>query len=99
MRNREAPLRVCLTPDASAVSNVEFKAIDNCANPYLALGALACAGMLGIDRGLRLPEPCDGDPAALSDQERAERGILPLKVQLDEVLQEWDQDTGARQTC
>ena len=92
--NREAPLRICFSPDGTAVCNVECKAMDNCTNPYLSLAALICAGYLGVKRGLRLPKPCDVDPGGLSSAELAEHGIEPLKVQLEDLLLAWEIDQG-----
>ena len=44
MNNREAPLRVC-TDAYGEPNNVEYKALDAAANPYLALAALIIAGL------------------------------------------------------
>ncbi|KAK9803865.1 hypothetical protein WJX73_010397 [Symbiochloris irregularis] len=91
--NREAVLRVCLNPQATSALNVEYKAIDNCANPYLALAAILCAGKLGMRQRQLLPAPCEGDPAELGDEERARRGIHPLDASLASSLAAWDEDT------
>jgi glutamine synthetase len=59
-RNREAALRICpvveiggMAPDAQL--HLEFRAADATASPYLALGALVCAGLDGIREGLEPP--------------------------------------------
>ncbi len=46
--NREVPLRVC-TPSHGQVElmNLELKAMDATANPYVAIAAVTVAGMLG----------------------------------------------------
>ena len=75
-------------------SNVEYKAIDNCTNPHLAVAALICAGVLGIKQRTHLPDECTVDPASLSVEQRHERGILPLKPHLDDLLLAWDADAG-----
>jgi glutamine synthetase len=67
-------------PSASASNpegstRIEFKAIDNTANPYHALVALLAAGQDGIDRELDPGAPLETDPSELSEAERAERGI------------------------
>jgi glutamine synthetase len=75
--NREAMVRV---PSASAAdpagsTRIEYKPIDNTANPYLALLGLLAAGMDGVERGLDPGEPLQVDPDSLSASEREERGI------------------------
>jgi glutamine synthetase len=75
--NREAPVRIASpfrgTEEAS--TNAELKASDASCNPYLALGALIAAGLDGLERGLEPPKPVEIDPANLSDEERAARGV------------------------
>jgi hypothetical protein len=39
------------------VSNFEIKSFDACANPHLGLAAIAAAGIDGLRRDLKLPEP------------------------------------------
>jgi glutamine synthetase len=70
----------------SATANVEFKPMDVTANPYLALAAVLAAGMDGVERDLDPGEPVTVDPATLSDEERASRGIYHLPASLDETL-------------
>ena len=83
--HKEAPLRVP-TERQGAPTNVELKACDASANPYLALAGLIAAGLDGIERGLDLPPPLDFDPGTLSDAERAARGIERLPQTLDAAL-------------
>ena len=40
----------------------------------------------GLERGLDLPEPVDGDPATIPDDERARRGIVRLPATQAEAL-------------
>jgi glutamine synthetase len=86
--NREAAIRLA-SPVAgreSATANVEIKPVDATSNPYLALAAVLAAGMDGINRGLDPGEPTMVDPATLSAEERAARGIRPLPASPDEAL-------------
>lgn len=57
--NREAPLRTACPPGIidGLVSNFEIKSFDACANPYLGLAAIGAAGIDGLRKHLRLPEP------------------------------------------
>ncbi|KAL1819524.1 hypothetical protein ACET3Z_014393 [Daucus carota] len=62
--NKEAPLRTACPPGVpdGLVSNFEIKAIDGCANPYLALSSIIASGIDGLRRHLSLPEPINEDP-------------------------------------
>jgi glutamine synthetase len=86
--NREAPVRVASVFRGSeeASTNAELKACDATCNPYLALGALLAAGLDGLERGLEPPEPVSVDPATLSEDERARRGIVRLPATQAEAL-------------
>jgi len=57
--NREAPLRTACPPGVplDLVSNFEIKSFDGCANPHLGLAAIIAAGIDGLRRDLKLPEP------------------------------------------
>jgi glutamine synthetase len=84
VENREATLRYVpggelLGPDAA---NVELKACDASANPYLALTAVVAAGLAGIRDGLELPDPIDEDPGAWTDERREQARVLPLPTDL-----------------
>ena len=92
--NREAAVRLA-SPVAgreSATANVELKPADVTSNPYLALAAVLAAGMDGLDRGLDPGEPTMVDPATLSDEERASRGIRSLPASPDEALDALERD-------
>ncbi|KAJ3039061.1 hypothetical protein HK097_002949 [Rhizophlyctis rosea] len=69
-QNKEAPLR-------GLKDNVEYKAMDGTANPYLALAALLAAGLHGLESKLELPPPVNVDPSTLPESERPDR--LPTK--------------------
>jgi glutamine synthetase len=86
--NREAPVRVpsVFWGMEEASTNVELKAADASANPYLALGGLIAAGLDGIERGLEPPEPVEVDPATIDEAEREARGIHPLPATQAEAL-------------
>jgi glutamine synthetase len=97
--NREVAVRLA-SPVAgreSATANVELKPVDVTSNPYLALAAVLAAGMDGVDRGLDPGEPTMVDPATLSDEERASRGIRPLPASLDEALDALEEDAALKE--
>jgi glutamine synthetase len=98
--NREAPLRLpsLFGGMEEASTNVEIKAADATCNPYLAIGGLIAAGLDGLERGLEPPEPVEVDPATLSEDERAARGVFPLPSSQGEALEALEADpvlTGA----
>ena len=86
--NREAPVRVAspFRGSEEASTNAELKASDASCNPYLALGGLLAAGLDGLERGLEPPESVEVDPATLSAEERATRGIDRLPATQGEAL-------------
>ena len=100
--NREAALRVpsLFWGEEMASSNLELKASDSSANPYIALGGLIAAGLDGVERDVR---PGDGqrvdvDPARLTLEELANRGIKRLPATLAEAIAALESDavlTGA----
>src|SRR6202171_5512611 len=84
--NREGALRVAspLQCHEAESTNVDLKAPDSSANPYISLGGVIAAGLDGIERGLKLPPPVNVDPYNLSDKDRAALGIDTLAKSLQE---------------
>jgi glutamine synthetase len=84
LENRETALRVVRGASGSEgrAANLEIKAFDLAANPYLVVAALIFAGLAGVDEQAGLPEPVDVDPASLSEDDRAARGIVALPTDL-----------------
>src|SRR6266849_910643 len=75
-----------------ASTNVEIKAVDGSANPYLALGAIVAAGLDGMQRGLDPGEPVQTNPHDMDETERQARGIRRYPTTLAEALTELEQD-------
>ena len=92
--NREGFVRVPSTQweDPESTARIELKAADNTANPYLSLLGILAAGKDGIDRENEPGEPVDGDPGALTQQERDRRDIARLPETLGEALEELESD-------
>ncbi|MER5323522.1 glutamine synthetase family protein [Streptosporangium roseum] len=88
-RNREAMLRICpgTGPDAGAQLNLEYRAADATANPWLALGVLLRAGLEGIRRGY--PEPVVW-PESVTEAELA--AVPPLPKSQEEALDALEKD-------
>jgi len=101
IQNREAAVRICPSPERDPrkrgrAFNMELRAPDATASPYLVIGALVRAGLEGVRAKLPLPAPLDGDPGDLTEAERSRLGIVPLPSTLDEALATLDADPIAR---
>ncbi|MEZ5803730.1 MAG: glutamine synthetase family protein [Rhizobiaceae bacterium] len=102
-RDREATLRICPTVtiggrDPAKQYNVEYRAADATANPYLSLAAIVHAGLEGLKAGLPTPPLVSGDPTLMSEAERAKLGLrrlpdsLPAAIDAllaDEIVTGW----------
>lgn len=74
--NREAAVRfIPGTRDDPQAANVEVKAVDPSANPYLATAAILGLALDGIEQALALQPEIRVDPDALTDAERAAAGV------------------------
>jgi len=94
VENREAAVRVPTRywDDEAGSTNLELKASDASANPYIALGGVMAAALDGIERGLDPGDPVNEDPGNLSDAERERRGIRRFPLTATEALDELERD-------
>jgi glutamine synthetase len=94
IENREAAVRVPSRywDDEAGSTNLELKASDASANPYISLGGVMAAALDGIARGLDPGQPVDQDPGNLTDAERAARGIRRFPETAVEALDELERD-------
>jgi glutamine synthetase len=65
---------------------LEYRAPDAACNPYLAFSVLLAAGLAGVEQRYSLPEAVNQDVSAMSDSERAARGITSLPGSLSEAI-------------
>lgn len=89
LRNRESMLRICPTvgtADVGGQYNLEFRAADATANPWLVMAAIMLAGLEGLRAGLKPPEVLEEDPGAWPDERCMAAGIVPMPGSLDEAL-------------
>lgn len=99
-QNREAMLRICPVPtlgggDPLTAANLEFRACDATANPWLALAVLIRAGVDGIERQLPAPPVIEGELDGIDATERQRLGIEPLPRDLEAALAAIEADTTA----
>ena len=93
--NREAALRFVtgMVGSRAQAANLELKAMDAAANPYLALGAIVAAGIDGMERDLSLPEPVLDDPASMSAAQRRAVGVRQLPSSLSAAIREFERSS------
>lgn len=91
-RDREASLRVCpvTARDPASIAaqfNIEYRAADAAASPYLALAAIVHAGTQGIEDRLKAPAPTQEDLSALAPDALQARGFVRLPETLEAALE------------
>ena len=82
VENREAALRLVPTSPLLGPehTNVELKASDASANPYLALAVVIAAGLAGVADDAPLPEPIQEDVGTWDEARREAAGIAALST-------------------
>lgn len=90
-KDREATLRICPTVtiggrDPARAFNIEYRAADATANPYLALAALVRAGLEGLKKQLPAPSIVSGDPSVMSAEELQAKGLIRLPESLPAAI-------------
>ena len=100
-RDREAALRLCPVSEVAGADpadqfNMEYRAADAAANPYLALGAVVRAGLEGLAEDLPSPSDQRGVPGSDSDDHWRARGIERLPTSLTAALAALEADDKAR---
>lgn len=91
-RDREAAVRICPIPEGDEQArarkfNVEFRAADASASPYLVLALLVLAGARGIDEGLVTPVATEEGIENWSPQQMEAHGLKRLPATLFDALQ------------
>src|SRR5262249_19711418 len=68
--------------DPAAQFNLEYRAADAAASPYLVLTAIIRAGLAGLVEGLPDPPIVDDDPSVMDEAARAAKGLRRLPQSL-----------------
>ena len=89
--DREAGVRLCPISsrpgnDPAKSMNFEYRASDAAASPYMVLGALVYAGLTGLRKKLKLPEPTTVDPTEIGEAEYKRHKLERLPQSLEEAL-------------
>ena len=84
--------RFVMIADRDEATNLELKASDNTANPYISLGGVMAAALDGIRNGIDPGEGVDQDPGNLSEAEMKRRGIRRFPTTSKEALDELERD-------
>ncbi|MGZ6780314.1 MAG: glutamine synthetase family protein, partial [Mycobacterium sp.] len=85
--NREAAVRFLVGGHSNPLgANVEVKVIDPSANPYLASATVLGLALDGIERELSLPQETPVDPSTLTEEQRAEAGVMLLPTSQSEAI-------------
>ncbi|MFC1976785.1 glutamine synthetase family protein [Chloroflexota bacterium] len=87
-RNRSDLIRVPeYRPGKENATRVEFRSPDPACNPYLAFSVMLAAGLEGIEKGYKIPDPVEENVYEMTDGERKKKGIETLPVSLWEAIQ------------
>jgi glutamine synthetase len=88
MRNRSALVRVPMyKPGKEQATRIEFRSPDPSCNPYLAFSVMLAAGLDGVEKGYKLPEPIEKDIFRLDDKEKKKLGITSLPGSLAKAIE------------
>ncbi|MCJ7818311.1 MAG: glutamine synthetase, partial [Syntrophales bacterium] len=88
-RNRSALVRVPMyKPGKEAATRCEYRAPDPACNPYLAFTVMLAAGLKGIEKNYKLPDPVEADIYHMTQAERQKLGIQELPGSLHEAIVE-----------
>ena len=88
-KNRTALIRVPFyKPGNESAARAELRCPDPACNPYLAFSVMLTAGLEGIKKKYKLPEPVEPNIYNMEPEEREHRGLRKLPVNLFEALKE-----------
>jgi glutamine synthetase len=93
LENREAALRLVTgSPGNPDAANLEVKAFDLAANPYLVVAGLIATGLAGLAEQAPLPDPVNVDPASLAEDEWGAHGVVALPTSLRAATDAFEAD-------
>ena len=98
-RNRTALIRVPLyRPGNEQATRTELRCPDPSCNPYLAFAVMLAAGLEGIEKRYKIPEPVEPNIYEMQMEERKRRGLVSLPGNLFEAIEETKKSALVRET-
>jgi glutamine synthetase len=98
-RNRSTLVRVPLyKPGKEKATRIELRSPDPSCNPYLAFACMLNAGLKGVEKGYKLPDPMEMDVYHLSEDERMKYNIDTLPGSLNRAIEEAENSELLRET-
>ncbi|MFH0887259.1 MAG: glutamine synthetase, partial [bacterium] len=86
-RNRSALVRIPMyKPGKEMATRAELRSPDPACNPYLAFSLMLAAGLEGMKKKYKLPEPIEEDIYEMSAADRAKNNIDTLPGSLNQAL-------------
>ena len=98
-RNRSAAVRIPLyKPGKEVATRMELRFPDATANPYFTFATMLAAGLDGVDRALKVPDPMSIDLYGITPMQREEMGIKSLPHDLFEAVRVAEGSTFLKET-
>jgi len=98
-RNRSTMVRVPMyKPGKEEATRIEFRSPDPACNLYLAFAVMLAAGLKGVEKNYKLPEPIEEDIYEMDEVAREGAGITSLPGSLFEAIQEMEKSELMRET-
>ncbi|PPD58812.1 glutamine synthetase family protein [Dehalogenimonas etheniformans] len=98
-RNRSDLIRVPeYRPGKETSTRIELRSPDPACNPYLTFAVMLAAGLEGVERKLEPPAPIEENVYEMSEEERAQKGIVTLPGSLDEAIKLFEKSGLMRKT-
>ena len=98
-RNRTTLIRVPLyRPGNEHATRAELRCPDPSCNPYLAFAVMLAAGLEGIEKKYKIPDPVEPNIYEMEMEERKRRGLLSLPGNLFEGIEETKKSALVRRT-
>jgi len=90
-RNRSSMVRVPMyRVGKEKATRIELRSPDPAANPYLAFSCMLAAGLKGIEKKYKLPEPIEDNIFAMTDKEKKKLKIDTLPNSLENAINEFE---------
>ncbi len=97
-KNRTALIRVPVyRPGSEKATRAELRCPDPACNPYLAFAVMLAAGLEGIEKKYKLPEPIEPNLYKMEMEERERKGVKSLPVDLFEAIKETEKSKLVRE--